>query len=70
MTDCPYCAEEKVIYNGLCRGCITRRLARLPRPSIGVVIRGERERNGDAAAEQLKAEVAAEHARLVSLNQL
>lgn len=67
---CRYCTENMVIYDGLCRGCIVRRLARLPRPSIGVVIRGERERNGDAAAEQLKVEVAAEHARLVAAGQL
>lgn len=69
-TECPYCADAKVIYNGLCRGCITRRLARLPRPSIGVVIRDLRAREGDAAAEALKAEVALEHARLESIGQL
>lgn len=67
---CRYCTEAMVIYDGQCRPCIVRRLARLPRPSIGVVIRGERERNGDAAAEALKAEVAAERSRLESIGQL
>lgn len=70
MTVCPYCVTDASVYDGLCRSCNVRRLARLPRPSIGVVIRGERERNGDAAAEQLEQEVAEERARLQSINQL
>lgn len=70
MTDCDCCAKGGPIYRATCHKCTVRRLARLPRPSIGVVIRDLRAREGDAAAEALKIEVAVEHARLSAIGQL
>lgn len=70
MADCIYCGKSSCVYDGQCKNCTVRRLSRLPGRSIGAVIAGVREREGDAAAEALKAAVAAEHQRLLAAGKL